>query len=109
MRVVIALVEIVAHAFVDGERTFGGAIVRYGMGALAGSTVARRIGGRRASVTVPLLLGVLAGVNVMSFPHPGWFVPTAMIALGSGWLIGSRARIGSRHDTRTCCLTSIMH
>jgi hypothetical protein len=89
--VMIAVVEGMTHAAVSGDRAFGGAVLGYGLGALVGSATAARVSGRHASLAVLLILVGLAGINLLSFPHPGWFAPVATVALGRGWWVGSRA------------------
>lgn len=88
--VVIAAVEGATHARWTGDGPFVGAVLGYGLGAAVGTAVAGRIGGRTAGVVVPVALAVLALVNVFSFAHPLWFVPAAGVALGVGWVAGSR-------------------
>jgi hypothetical protein len=89
----VALVEAATHAVASGERAFGGAVLGYGAGSLVGSALAMRLsGGPAAAAAVPLMLGVLAGINLASFRHPDWFAPAALVALGAGWWAGTRAR-----------------
>ena len=87
--VTIAVVEAVGHAGGGGNVAFGAAVVGYGLGSLTGSFAVARIADRRTSVALPVILAGLAAVNLAAFPHPGWFVPAALVALGAGWFVGS--------------------
>ncbi|WP_285713738.1 hypothetical protein [Erythrobacter oryzae] len=87
---VIAGVETAGHSIASGEAVFALAVAGYGLGALAGSAVCAALAGRSLSIAVPLVLGVLALINLFAFPHPVWFVPAAAIALASGWWLGAR-------------------
>lgn len=87
--VTVTLVEAIGHAAVSGEAVFGVAVGGYALGALVGTVVAQMIADRRTAVAVPLLLAVLATVNLFSFPHPQWFIPAAAVSLALGWWIGS--------------------
>ena len=85
---VVALVEAVGHAAVAGQVVFGVAVIGYALGALAGTVLAQAIADRRTAVAVPLVLAILAVINLFSFPHPLWFAPAAAAALALGWWIG---------------------
>jgi hypothetical protein len=85
---VIAGCEAVAHATLTGEARFVAVTVGYGLGALAGSTIATFMGLPRVALAVSVLLAVLAVVNLLSFPHPWWFTPVAFLTLTAGWLVG---------------------
>ena len=87
---VIAGVETAGHSLAGGEAVFAFAIAGYGLGALAGAMVCTMIAGRRPSIAVPLVLAVLAILNLFALPHPVWFVPAAAAALAGGWWIGTR-------------------
>lgn len=87
--VVIALVETAGHALFTGEALFGAVAVGYGLGALAGTVAATLIAGRRTAMAVPVVLAVLAGVNLFAFPHPAWFAPAALVTLTLGWFVGA--------------------
>lgn len=95
---VIAGAEAAAHALVPGRARFAAVAIGYGLGALAGSTVAGAFGAGRVAIAVTLLLGLLAILNLFSFPHPWWFTPLAALTLPLGWLGGRRLgrTIGSR-------------
>lgn len=86
--VVIALVESVGHAIGRGAAVFGFAAGGYGLGAAVGTAVATVIAGARVAVAVPLVLAVLAAINLFAMPHPMWFVPAAVVALAAGWWAG---------------------
>lgn len=91
----IALAEMLAHGRTSGDEPFFGAIIGYALGALAGTSITGMIASGPVARLVPLLLGVLALINVLSFPHPMWFVPAAALALTVGWLLGGQlAAIG---------------
>ncbi|WP_066529635.1 hypothetical protein [Erythrobacter sp. CCH5-A1] len=94
---VIAGVETAGHSMTSGEAVFALAAAGYGLGALAGSAVCAALAGRGLSIAVPVVLGVLALINLFAFPHPLWFVPAAAVMLAAGWWIGTRlaARIGA--------------
>lgn len=97
---VIALAEMLAHARTAGGGPFIGAIVGYALGATVGTAVAGTIASGPVARLVPALLGALALINVLSFPHPTWFIPAAAFALIVGWLVGGRlAAIGKRRGT----------
>lgn len=87
---VIAAVEFAGHAVVGGEKLFGVVVLGYGLGALAGTAAATWISDRAAAAAIPVILGVLAAINLFAFPHPGWFAPTAVVSLALGWSTGSR-------------------
>lgn len=97
--VVIAVVEAIGHAALSADRAFVAAVVGYGLGAAAGTGVAAVIATTRVAMIVPAILAVLAIVNVMSFPHPRWFVPAAVAALMLGAVAGAQLRrlAGGRH------------
>ena len=86
----VAAVEAAAHRFAGGEATFAFVIAGYLLGAVIGTFIAKRIAGPRSATAVPLLLGMLAAVNLFSFPHPVWFAPAAIAALFAGWVAGNR-------------------
>lgn len=88
---VIALTEFLAHGRLAGEGPFVGAVVGYGLGSLVGTAIATFIANAGAARLVPALLGLLALINLLSFPHPLWFVPAAAIALLAGWFAGIRS------------------
>lgn len=85
---VIAATEAVAHALLAGPGRFAAAALGYALGALAGVALASAFGARRIAAGLPVLLGVLAAVNLFSFPHPWWFAPLAIGALALGWAAG---------------------
>lgn len=87
---VIAVVETAGHSLASGEAVFVLVIAGYGLGALAGAMVCTLIAGRRPSIAVPLVLAVLAMLNLFALPHPVWFVPAAGLALAAGWWTGTR-------------------
>ena len=87
--VTVALVEAIGHAAVAGEGVFGVAVGGYALGALVGTAIAQMIADRRTAVAAPVVLAMLATVNLLSFPHPSWFAPAAVAALTLGWWIGS--------------------
>ncbi len=87
---VIAGIEAIGHTALDGEAVFGAAIAGYGIGAVAGSWVAAPLGAGRATAAVPVLLGVLAAINLLALPHPAWFAPVALLVLAAGWWAGTR-------------------
>ena len=90
----IMLVEIVAHRQLSGEGVFGGAIVGLFIGALVGGFSAVRIARRpRMAWIVVGALFLLSMVNVSSFAHPAWFVPSAIAALIVGGWIATRATV----------------
>lgn len=94
---VIFLSEGAGHAMLgQGDAVFAAVAVGHGLGAAAGSWLACRIAGRRASIAVPVLLALLALANMLSFVHPGWFGPLAGAMLIAGWFAGS-ALGGGRH------------
>jgi hypothetical protein len=88
--VVIAATEFVGHSAVEGDNLFAIVVLGYGLGALAGTTAATWLSDRVAGAVVPIILGVLSGINLFAFPHPGWFAPAALAALALGWFVGSR-------------------
>ena len=97
---VIALTEMLAHGRTADDGPFIGAIVGYALGAMVGTAVASAIASGPVARLVPALLGVLALINVLSFPHPIWFIPAAAAALIVGWLVGGRlAAIGKGRGT----------
>lgn len=87
---VIAAVESVAHRLAGADTAFLGAVFGYGLGAAVGTAIASRIGAGRFSALVPVVLVVLAVINLLSFPHPLWFVPAAALSLALGWFAGAR-------------------
>lgn len=86
---VIAAVESVAHGSLAGDQLFAAVILGYGLGALVGTLVAAAIAGHRTSSFVPVLLALLALINLFAFPHPLWFMPVAALALFCGWRLGA--------------------
>jgi len=86
---VIAGVETAGHSVASGEAVFALAVAGYGLGALAGSALCTALAGRRLSMAVPIVLGVLALVNLFAFPHPLWFAPVAVLTLALGWAFGT--------------------
>jgi hypothetical protein len=95
--VVIATTEGLAHGRLSGDGPFIGAIIGYGLGAAAGTAVAAIIVQARAARLVPVLLALLALINLLSFSHPWWFAPGAGAALLVGWYIGTliaKTRLG---------------
>jgi hypothetical protein len=85
---VIALTESAAHGRLGGEGPFIGAVIGYGLGAAAGTVVAAKIASAGMARLVPVLLALLALINLFAFPHPIWFVPAAAAALAAGCYIG---------------------
>lgn len=85
---VIFLAESAGHALLDGDAVFGAVAVGHGLGTAAGSFLACRLAGRRASMAVPVALGLLALTNILSFVHPWWFGPVAGLLLIAGWFVG---------------------
>lgn len=84
----IAGVEAVAHGRLQGDALFIAVIIGYGIGAFLGTAVAAKIAGARMAMAVPLLLGLLATLNLFAFPHPWWFAPLGIVALAIGWRSG---------------------
>jgi hypothetical protein len=94
--VTVAAIETVGHTAFRSDAVFATAIAGYGLGALIGTTAASLIAGHHVAIAVPLILAVLATINLLSFTHPAWFAPAAAVALGLGWLAGSRLTSGRR-------------
>lgn len=86
---VIAAVESVAHGSLAGDQLFAAVILGYGLGALAGTMVAAAVADPRTSIFIPVLLALLALINLFAFPHPLWFMPLAALALFYGWRLGT--------------------
>jgi len=84
----IAGVEAAAHAALPPDALFAAAARGLGAGALVGGAVASRVGRSPAPAwTLAGLLGALSLVNVLSFPHPVWFMPAAALTLLLGaWM-----------------------
>lgn len=86
---VVALAEAVGHAAATEPMVFGVVVIGYGLGSLAGTVTTVAIADRRTAIAVPLILAVLAAINLFSFPHPLWFAPVAAAALALGWWVGA--------------------
>lgn len=97
--VVIAIAEAIGHASLHGDAVFGAAVAGYGLGSMAGSAVAARIANVRIAIAVPVVLAVLAAINLVSFPRPPWFAPAALAVLVVGGFVGSK--LGSRRHVQT--------
>lgn len=95
---VVALVEAAGHALVAPAVAFAVAVGGYGLGALAGTALATAVAGRRVAIAVPVVLALLAAINLFVLPHPAWFVPAAAAALALGWWLG--AGLGSARRGR---------
>ena len=88
----IMLVELAAHQMLSGDALFGAAVAGLLVGALVGGIVAVRIARvSRIAWVVAGGLFLLSMVNVMSFAHPAWFVPAAIVALVAGGWLATRA------------------
>lgn len=85
---VIAVTEAIGHSVASGEAVFGAAVAGYGIGCGVGTFIATVIAGRSVSIVVPVVLAILATINLFAFTHPGWFAPAGVVALAVGWLIG---------------------
>ena len=87
----VAGVETAGHAILSGDGAFGAAIFALGVGAVVGGVVASRLGQSAALAwAVGALLAMLSLVNVLSFPHPVWFVPAAGLALFLATMLAAR-------------------
>ena len=86
--VCVAALEAMGHRAVSGRGVFVVAVIGLAVGAIVGGALSVRISGLAAFAwIVAAMLGALALVNVLSFPHPIWFVPAAAAALAAGaWL-----------------------
>lgn len=88
---VIALVEIAGHSFASEAGLFAIVAAGYGLGALAGSAMAARIGTHSwPPMGVALALAAMAILNLFAIAHPVWFIPAAAVALIAGHLAGRR-------------------
>ncbi len=87
---IIFVTESIGHRATRDDGAFAVAVAGYFLGAAAGTAIACRIAGPKTAVLVPLLLAILAAINLFSFLHPGWFAPAAAAALALGWFIGIR-------------------
>lgn len=85
----IAAIEAIGHARMRGDGIFAVALGGYFLGATVGTVVVSGLAGRTATRLIPVALALLALVNLRAFPHPAWFLPSAVLALALGWLIGS--------------------
>lgn len=85
---IIAVTEAIGHGAASGEAIFGTAIAGYGIGCAVGTFIATMIAGGTVSMVLPVILAILVAINLFSFPHPWWFAPAGVIALGTGWLFG---------------------
>lgn len=85
---IIAVTEAIGHGAASREAVFGTAIAGYGVGCGVGTFIATMIAGRGVSMVLPVILAILAAINLFSFPHPWWFAPAGVIALAAGWLVG---------------------
>jgi hypothetical protein len=90
---VIAGVEMIGHSTLRGDAVFAAAVIGYGLGACVGTAVCSKVAGGRPAITVPVLLGVLALINLLSFPHPSWFAIAATASLALGGWVGGRLAI----------------
>ena len=89
--VVIAIIEMIAHANLSDDALFAAVALGYGIGAMAGASTAIRIAGTRwPGAAVAILLAVLATINLFALEHPGWFMPVAAVILLAGWWLGGR-------------------
>lgn len=87
----IALLETLAHRILAGEPVFVAATGALFVAALVGGSVAVRLA--RVAIcgwVVVVALALLSTINVLSFPHPAWFVPAAAIALAAGGWLATR-------------------
>lgn len=88
---VVMAVEALAHGQFKGDALFVAVAIGYGLGALAGSTLATMIAWTRwPAIIVAVVLALLGIVNLFAIDHPIWFVPVAVIVLAAGWWIGTR-------------------
>jgi len=87
---VIFLSEALGHASLGGDAVFASVAIGHGLGAAAGTALACRLAGRRASIVIPVVLALLALTNILSFVHPPWFGPLAGVLLVAGWFVGAR-------------------
>jgi len=85
----MALLEALAHRMLTGEQVFAAATGALFLGALVGGSVAVRLAGAALyGWIVAAALALLSAINVLSFPHPAWFVPAAAVAVAvGGWLV----------------------
>ena len=84
----IAIIEMVGHQFIKGDGVFVVAVFGLAIAAFIGGSLANWVG--KVSYPTWIIAIVLAGLslmNVMTFKHPVWFVPAALVLLGAGaWL-----------------------
>jgi hypothetical protein len=91
----IALIETLTHRMVAGEPVFAAAVGALFVGALVGGSVAVRLAGDALyGWVVAAALALLSVINVLSFTHPGWFVPVAAVALAIGGWLATRTAPG---------------
>jgi len=84
----IALVEMIGHKAAEGETLFGIAAAGLGIAAFVGGAISNLIDKTNILPwVIAAILAALSVMNVMSFKHPGWFIPVgfALLALGA-WL-----------------------
>jgi len=95
----IAVVEAVGHTWVIGDGIFAVAVIAYLLGAVAGTLVVSALASAAAARFVPVALVLPVLLNLRAFPHPPWFLPSAVVMLALGWLAGSA--LSRRLVTRT--------
>lgn len=87
----LGVVEMIAHQVSDGHTVFIFAAAGLGIGAFMGGSLANWIArDARIAWAVGGLLAALSLVNVFSFPHPVWFVPTGFTLVAIGAFAASR-------------------
>ena len=97
---VIGATEMLIHAVMEGEAMFAAVAAGYGLGALAGTWIASRMGRARIfGIVVTALLATLAVFNLFVIEHPRWFTPLAAVLLAVGWWAGDRLGFSGRRAT----------
>ena len=87
----IAIIEMVTHSVASGHTLFIGAVIALAIATFIGGWVSVKIGQKAyfPFIVGGLLFG-LSLVNVFTFKHPIWFVPTAFILIAISAYAASR-------------------
>ena len=88
--IVYFVIERLSHGWFGETWTLIALLVAYSLGAMTGGAVGAKIGGANASYIVAALFSLVAATTAFAFPHPWWFLPSAIVLIFGNSFVGSK-------------------